>query len=70
MRHDPDLIEHLLQLAVELADAAAAETLPLFRRAFAMWPDWRVLVPRLPEAGLLPDDTELIARILAVGESR
>jgi tetratricopeptide (TPR) repeat protein len=42
------------------------ESLPLFRRAFAMWPNWRTLVPRLPAAGLLPDDPELIDRIIGV----
>ena len=40
------------------------EALPLFRRAFALWPNWRTLVPRLPAAGLLPDDQELIDRIV------
>jgi uncharacterized Ntn-hydrolase superfamily protein len=40
------------------------EALPLFRRAFTMWPNWRTLVPRLPAAGLLPDDQELIDRIV------
>ena len=42
------------------------EALPLFKRAFEMWPDWRTLVPRLPAAGLLPDDPELIERIMSV----
>ncbi|MFQ5550884.1 MAG: DUF1028 domain-containing protein, partial [Gemmatimonadales bacterium] len=42
------------------------EALPLFRKAFEMWPDWRTLVPRLPAAGLLPDDPELIERIVGV----
>jgi len=41
------------------------ESLPLFRRAFELWPQWRTLLPRLPAAGLLPDDPGLIARILA-----
>ena len=52
--------------AVTLADVGeVAEALPLFRRAFEMWPLWRELVPRLPASGLLPDDQELIEQILA-----
>ncbi len=40
--------------------------LPLFERAFRMWPKWRELVPRLPASGLLPDDPLLLERILAL----
>ena len=43
------------------------QALPLFDRAFRMNPNWKLLVPRLPGVGQLPDDEELIARILAVG---
>lgn len=39
------------------------EALPLFGRAFELEPAWRTLTPRLPGAGLLPDDPELIERI-------
>lgn len=42
------------------------ESLPLFRKAFAMNPRWRTLVQRLPAADLLPKDPALMARILAV----
>jgi uncharacterized Ntn-hydrolase superfamily protein len=42
------------------------ESLPLFKRAFEMWPDWRKLVPRLPASGLLPDDPALIETIVNV----
>lgn len=67
----PESHEMVFWHAVTLAGIGKVdEALPLFQRAFTMWPDWRVLVPRLPEAGLLPDDPELIARVLAVGESR
>lgn len=41
------------------------ESLPLFARAFALEPGWRELTPRLPKAGLLPDDAKLIERIVA-----
>jgi len=40
------------------------ESLPLFRRVFALDPAWRTLTPRLPRAGLLPDDKKLIDRIV------
>jgi uncharacterized Ntn-hydrolase superfamily protein len=40
------------------------ESLPLFKKAFAMHPLWRDLVPRLPASGLLPDDKTLINKIL------
>jgi len=40
------------------------ESLPLFRKAFALHPAWRELTPRLPKAGLLPDDPKVIQRIV------
>jgi uncharacterized Ntn-hydrolase superfamily protein len=40
------------------------ESLPLFRKVFAMDPNWATLTPRLPKSGLLPDDAKLIERIL------
>ena len=43
------------------------ESLPLFRRAFAIDRNWITLTPRLPKSGLLPDDPKVIQRILAVG---
>jgi len=54
---------HAVTLA---ADGQAEESLPLFKKAFEMWPLWRELVQRLPASGLLPDDTELMERILSV----
>jgi hypothetical protein len=44
------------------------ESLPLFRRVFAMDKSWSTLLPRLPRSGILPDDPALLDRILA--ESR
>jgi uncharacterized Ntn-hydrolase superfamily protein len=41
------------------------ESLPLFARAYAANPNWRTLVPRLPPAGLLPDDPKLIQKLTA-----
>jgi uncharacterized Ntn-hydrolase superfamily protein len=63
----PGSHEMIFWHAVTLAGAGQVDrALPLFAKAFAMWPKWRELVPRLPAAGLLPDDPELLARILAV----
>ncbi len=42
------------------------ESLPLFRKVFAMDKNWATLTPRLPKAGLLPNDPKLIERIVAV----
>jgi uncharacterized Ntn-hydrolase superfamily protein len=42
------------------------ESLPLFKKAFAMHPLWREVIPRLPASGLLPDDQAIIDKILAV----
>jgi uncharacterized Ntn-hydrolase superfamily protein len=62
----PDSHEMVFWTAVTLARSGnLEEALPLFARAFGMWPDWRTLVRRLPSSGLLPDDQELIDRILA-----
>jgi predicted Zn-dependent protease len=41
------------------------ESLPLFRRVFAMEPSWADLVPRLPRSGILPEDPEILDRIRA-----
>jgi len=42
------------------------ESLSLFRKVFAMDKNWAILTPRLPKAGLLPNDPKLIERIVAV----
>jgi uncharacterized Ntn-hydrolase superfamily protein len=41
------------------------ESLPLFTRVFAMDPNWATLTPRLAKVGLLPDDPQVIQRIVA-----
>ena len=62
----PDSHEMVFWHAVTLAGAGETEqALPLFGKAFEMWPKWRELIPRLPASGLLPDDPVLLARILA-----
>ena len=63
----PDSHEMLFWHAATLAGAGEVEqALPLFQRAFELWPEWRTLVSRLPASGLLADDPELIERILAL----
>lgn len=61
----PDHDEMLFWHALTLAGAGEVDqALPLLKRAYERWPGWRVLVPRLPAAGLLPDDPELVKRLL------
>lgn len=63
----PDSHEMVFWHAATLAaDGRVEDSLPLFSKAFNAWPLWRELVQRLPAAGLLPDDPELMARIVAV----
>jgi tetratricopeptide (TPR) repeat protein len=63
------LAEMIYWHAVALATMGRVdESLPIFRKAFALQPSWRDLTPRLPRAGLLPDDPKLIARIVAQGK--
>jgi uncharacterized Ntn-hydrolase superfamily protein len=65
----PDNAEMIYWHAVALVNMRRVdESLPLFRRAFAMDPNWATLTPRLPRAGLLPDDAKLIERILSVAK--
>ena len=63
----PESHETVFWHAVTLASAGRVdEALPLFGKAFEMWPRWRELVPRLAPARLLPDDEALIERIVSV----
>src|SRR5687768_10594526 len=62
----PDNAEMIYWHAVALVNMKRVdESLPLFRKVFAMDKNWATLTPRLPKAGLLPDDPKLIQRILA-----
>jgi len=63
----PDSHEMIFWHAATLAGAGRVdESLPLFEKAFAMWPQWRELVQRLPASGLLPDDEKMMQKILGV----
>ncbi len=65
----PDNAEMIYWHAVALVNMGRVEeSLPLFRRVFAMDPNWATLTPRLPKSGLLPDDPKLMERILATAK--
>jgi uncharacterized Ntn-hydrolase superfamily protein len=66
----PDSAEMIYWHAVALVNMGRVdESLPLFRKVFAMDRNWMTLTPRLPKAGLLPDDPKLIDRIVSVGSA-
>jgi len=63
----PEIEELPFWHAVTLADLGRLEeALPIFRRVFATDSAWAVLVERLPAAGLLRDDPEMMRQILAL----
>lgn len=63
----PDNAEMIYWHAVALVNMnRTEESLPLFRKVFAMDKNWITLTPRLAKVGLLPDDAKLIERILSV----
>jgi len=64
----PNNAEMIYWHAVALVNMGRVdESLPLFRKVFAMDPNWITLTPRLPKSGLLPDDPAIIKRIVGVG---
>jgi uncharacterized Ntn-hydrolase superfamily protein len=61
----PDNAEMVFWSAVTLASMGKVnESLPLFKRAFAMDNNWAILVPRLPQVDQLPKDKALLKKIL------
>jgi uncharacterized Ntn-hydrolase superfamily protein len=62
----PDNTEMVFWPAVTLASLGRVEeSLPLFKKVFAIDSNWAILVPRLPQVGQLPKDKGLIKKILA-----
>jgi uncharacterized Ntn-hydrolase superfamily protein len=60
----PDLMELPFWQAVTLADTGKLDqALPLFQKIFRQNPDWAELVMRLPAAGLMKDDPEVLEKI-------
>jgi uncharacterized Ntn-hydrolase superfamily protein len=65
----PENAEMIYWHAVALVNMGRVdESLPLFRKVFAMDKNWATLTPRLPKSGLMPDDPKLIERILSVAK--
>jgi len=63
----PEIEELPFWHAVTLADLGRVdEALPIFRDVFARNANWATLLPRLPQAGLLRNDPEMMRRILAL----
>jgi uncharacterized Ntn-hydrolase superfamily protein len=64
----PDNDEFIFWHAVALVSIdRLRDALPVFRRAFLMNPSWWLLIPRLVEVGLLPDDPEVTEAIQSMG---
>jgi uncharacterized Ntn-hydrolase superfamily protein len=62
----PDNVEMMYWHAIALANMGRVdESLPLFKKVFALDRNWVDLTPRLPKAGLLPEDPQLIQKIVA-----
>jgi tetratricopeptide (TPR) repeat protein len=67
----PDNAEMVYWHAVALVNMGRVDdSLPLFRRVFAMDKNWVTLTPRLAKVGLIPDDPKLIQRIVNLGSSK
>jgi uncharacterized Ntn-hydrolase superfamily protein len=67
----PNNAEMIYWHAVALVNMGRVEeSLPLFRKVFAMDRNWITLTPRLPKSGLLPDDPKVIQKIVSVGSGR
>ena len=64
----PDNDEFIFWHAVALVSIdRLRDSLPVFRRAFLMNPSWWLLIPRLVEVGLLPNDPVVTEAIQAMG---
>lgn len=63
----PESAEMVYWAGITLASVGRVEdALPRLEEAYAADPRWAVLTARLPAAGLLPDDADLLARLLAI----
>jgi uncharacterized Ntn-hydrolase superfamily protein len=68
MAYYPENLEVVYWVAVTLAGAGRMEEAePYFRQVFAKEPAWIELTKRLPKAGLLPDNPELLKTIQSFG---
>ena len=65
----PGESEPIFWHAVTLASVGRVEeSLPLFAEAYRLRPEWRELVPRLVPAGLLPEDPEMMEKIVSADD--
>ncbi|MEK6279742.1 MAG: DUF1028 domain-containing protein [Acidobacteriota bacterium] len=65
----PNNAEMIFWRAVALVNMGRVdESLPLFKKVFVMDKNWATLTPRLPKAGLLPEDPKVMERILSVAK--
>jgi len=63
--------EMLFWPAVTMASSGKVEdSLPLFKKVFALDPNWALLLRRLPKAGQFPDDARLMKRILELAPKK
>jgi len=57
--------------AVTLATIGRVEeSLPLFKKVFALDPNWAILLPRLPQVGQFPKDKALLKKVLALAPGK
>lgn len=67
----PDNAEMIFWPAVTLASTGRIdESLPLFKRVFALDSNWAVLLPRLSQVGQFPKDESLLKKILSLAPDR
>jgi len=67
----PDSAEMVFWPAVTMASAGKVEeSLPLFKRVFALDPNWVILLPRLPDVGQFPKDKRLLKKILGLAPKK
>jgi uncharacterized Ntn-hydrolase superfamily protein len=63
----PGIVELPFWQAVTLAESGKVEeSLPIFKRVFAAEPNWKLLLERLPKAGLFSNDPELLKKITSL----
>ena len=63
----PQIVEILFWNAVSLANVGSLEeALPIFKKVFASEPNWREMLARLVEPGLIKNDPEMLDKILKV----
>jgi uncharacterized Ntn-hydrolase superfamily protein len=67
----PDNAEMIYWHAVALVNMGRVdESLPLFRKVFTADKNWAALTPRLPKAGLIPEDEKVMKKIVGAADSK